>query len=277
MEELRCAAVISNLEGIKDVPFWIDDVAKPVSLPSLDRRVGRLEAAVGITPPPPVTEPSWNGLVWRIWRLRNRMPKDAIREFDTESHVAGADFRSMMPNAAEISLQDVGNALASIKMPGGRIPFAPEFDDADLSLSYVLQRLCHMAGRKNLYLDAVPVGLVDVYVLAVRLSLYVEAGGARKTTRPPLWPRPAAPVPARPAKPCCDCCGCYCHNNKVVAMPPPPGRRWTRTRGGSEASSASEREVPRKRRGWLARLCFWRRSVGDYESITSRGSSTIVD
>ncbi|KID87821.1 hypothetical protein MGU_05059 [Metarhizium guizhouense ARSEF 977] len=277
MEELRCAAVISNLEGIKDVPFWIDDVAKPVSLPSLDRRVGRLEAAVGITPPPPVTEPSWNGLVWRIWRLRNRMPKDAIREFDTEAHVAGADFRSMMPDAADISLRDVGSALASIKMPGGYPLFTPEFDSDEAQLSYSLQRLCHMAGRKNLYLDAVPVGLVDVYVLAVRLSLYVEADGARKTTRPPLCPRPA-PVPARPAKPCCDCCGCYCHNNKVVPVPvppPPQRRRWSR--GGSEASSVSEREVPRKRRGWLARLCFWRRSVGDYESITSRGSSTIVD
>ncbi|KAG8418294.1 hypothetical protein J3458_005715 [Metarhizium acridum] len=261
MEELRCAAVVSNLEGIRGISFWVEDVAKLATLPGLDRRVGRLEAAAGITPPPPVTEPSWNGLVWRIWRLRNRMPKDAIKEFEAGASVAGADFKSMIPDASGISLQDVQNALDSVRIHGGCPPLAPEVDNDDLRLSYSLQRLCHMAGRKNLYLGAVPVGLVDVYVLAVRLSLHAEVDGHTTATRPPgSWPR-FSPLPARPpAKPCCDCCGCYCHSN-VVPVPPRQRRRWNRR--SSSASSASETSVPRKRPRVAGKTVLLEEEVGE--------------
>lgn len=289
MEELRCAAIIANLEGIKHLAMWMGEFTKSTSIANLDNRVRRLETSFCITPPPPVTEPTWKGLVWRVWRLRSRIPRDTVNELEADASTAGKDLVSMIRDSSEITLADVTSAVHSIK---GVKKLDPDdkFDSDDAQLSYCLQVLCNVIGENQSLLGCIPMTIVDIYATAVRVSIQFEKNGRwgphLPGMRPPLVP---ARCGTKPAKPCCGCCSCFCHNNRPggITVPPParrghvPARRAPRCRERSTSSERSERFVREKpsRFGWFRKLCFWKRdAVKDDESISSSdGSRTIVD
>jgi hypothetical protein len=210
------------------------------------------------------------------------MPHNIIEEFDGENWAVGKDFKSMIPDTADITLEDVKNAIISIRVSGSYSAFPLEFESDDLQLSYSLQRVCYQAGKNHNYFNVIPVTLLDIYVAAVRLSLQAEGNGR-------LWPPPGVPgarpgrypgrYPGRRSKPCCDCCGCDCHSKVVPRVVPPPGWNLSRARPPIRADIVDAVSVSRRRSrfGWLSKLCFWRRKSSDLESVSSSASSTIVD
>ena len=284
MEELRCAAMVSCLEGMRGVFLGMCDPAKSTTLPAIETRVRSLETNFEITSPPPVTEISWKGVVWRIWRLRSRIRRTNVGNVNTDFLSGARDFESMIPNTSAITLGDLKNAIASIKT-FSPYPKWPELESDDVKLSVGLQMICHMIGQKNTnYFQELPVTLAEIYVVAVRLSIQSEnyAIGNAIPLRMPVVPPPGWLPPKQAKKLCCGGCSCSCHNNtttKPTVLVPPrrPGRRPL-SRSSSITSSVTDSGKRKGRFGWLNKLCFWRKKpVKDDVSIMSSGSSTIVD
>ncbi|KAK2591432.1 hypothetical protein QQS21_010872 [Conoideocrella luteorostrata] len=275
MAELLCAATIASLEGRAKLRFQASDDPKPTCLPSLDRRVRLLEDSARITCPPPMENVSWNGLNWRIWRLRAKqhitmMPVTCIKQDPSI-------FQAMIPDTSEISLDTIKHVFGSYNvtdLPLGSMTWVETDADQDdeTNLSLAVQALCYIAGWRGLSFEVIPTNLTDVYVAAVRLSLISETTPLARL--PAALPPPGYAGRGYGKKMCCGCCGCQCHSKPapVDILNVRPARR-------RRASFSSGRSLPARERtfgrAWLRKLCFWRKKpIMDDSSSTS--SLTIV-
>lgn len=230
-------------------------------LASLDSRLRNLEKAMYVALPTPDADPSWLGLTTRLWRLRNNILKDGIAVFLGREATAVQDFQSMLPDV-DISLDSIKKAVGSIRTLAPRTEW-PKSSSGEQMMSVILQTLCHIIGWRNNLIGKLPVTPIDMYIYAVEMSQIAEIFGQtqpRPIPRPPAGPIPIPrPIP-RNKKACCNCCACRCHSMGDVR-----GRKSSRSRPG-------------RRTKWLGRLLFWRKKpVDDTASVSSSGSSTIVD
>ncbi|EFY89536.1 hypothetical protein MAC_04391 [Metarhizium acridum CQMa 102] len=257
--ELYCAAAIANMEGCRKLPFPLTEAKETTRLPFLEDRVRTLEAAIQITQPPPDTEQSWTGLAFRIWRLRGRMQSRGMAMMLVDHPWPAQDDKSMLPNLSGISVQDIQKAIDSIRTFAPRTLW-PKEGSVDEMLSFVLQKLCHIAGWRNNSLRTIPVTPVDMYICALKQSLLAEVSG-------PVGPMPFVPPPRpQPKKLSCGCCGCTCHKAPV---------HFGILRHGHGERSLSQGS--KQKFSWLKKLLFWRKKeVDDIASTCSSGSSTAI-
>ncbi|KAI2618730.1 hypothetical protein GGS26DRAFT_352203 [Hypomontagnella submonticulosa] len=251
MADVYCACVISNIEGMRSA-----NVITPIpadfdsTLEALDSRVRRLEASFRVTPPPPLTDASWDSLTWRVCRLSR------------SSSGTGLKKAPALGNAASLPL--LKSAIATINTQS-RVPWPG--DDAvgeKQFLGLAAQWLCHYAGQRRVEIKDPSFQLEHVCCLALDLCLETEAGFPR--TAPygrPAGPMGVPPLPPsiHPKKACCGCCSCHCHKN-------------SRSRDSSVDSDASSRRGRWSAFGWVKKLAFWRKKrVMDDDS----SMGTIVD
>lgn len=288
MAALRCAATIANIEGRQRIDLPSDGL-ETLTLSALDRRVRRLEDSLKILSPPPVMELSWDGLVWRLWRLRERV-RPAMAVLAGPPASGSSPERRLLPNPEEITLDSVKYAIESIKTPSQAMELHewPKCANDDDMLSIVVQTLCHIAGKRYSSFDDIPLTKADIYVCAVHLSLSAEASarplppGVVPLPPPAPLPLPVPPPPSfirrKPAKSCCGCCSCYCHT------PPRNPIEIRRRRARSERTVSTDsytdvRDRKKTRFGWLSKLFFWRKPKPDRRgrSLSSSSSGTIYD
>lgn len=261
--ELRCVGLIANFEGYKNLPLPQQDASKLTNLPSLEERLRAIEKAMEVVSPPPDAEPSWTGLATRLWRLRNivhtRFPGIKIGN-ETKST---EKYLELMLPVADITVEVIKKAVDGIRTVAAYIEW-PKHNNDEETISFALQKLCHIIGWGGNLLSEVPVKPVEMFICALRMTHLAELHGPGRVA--PLPPRGFIPLqpghPAKPKKACCTCCSCFCHC-------PAPVRR--------ARSSSSERSVPRvkpvRRFQWLRELFFWKKKpVDDSSSVSSAGS-----
>ncbi|KAI1085705.1 hypothetical protein F5B20DRAFT_13570 [Whalleya microplaca] len=257
MAEAYCACTVANLEGLKGIELPTGDGLRP-TLEALDKRTRKLENTEHITPPPPMLDPTWDSLTWRICRLARRPSLRSIPRFT--------------PPNIQASLSLLKCAIASIAAP---VPFVfPEKEELEETevLALAAQWLCHVTGHRGIRIHNMVLEIEPIYSLAVDLSLEGETRIPGLGLNPALGMgrRPAANVPPAvfppppPRVACCGCCACSCHSKKP-----------SKTCASSINSDSSWRD--RRERaarcsvvGWFKKLAFWRRKrIIDDSSSTS--------
>ncbi len=259
MEQLRCIAIVANLEGIRCIELP-GAAAEASSLSRLDQRVRVLETTLAITPPPPVSEPSWGSLVWRLWRVSSKT-------LGMGSVSRGERHRQQAADASLLSSEDQSRiTLDAIKETVDvctrvyRYPAWPKCATDEEMFIVLLQRLAHVMGKRHEVWDEVPTTLLDLYTAAAALSFDCEATPYRGGPQPG-WSN----IPGVRSKTCCNCCSCHCHSASGVRAPP---------RG------ITVFPVQKKKKSqWFKKLFFWRRKNkhGFRDDSSSSSFSTLAD
>ncbi|CAJ2509869.1 Uu.00g057690.m01.CDS01 [Anthostomella pinea] len=255
--ESYCANFIANLEGWKGIELPKDD-GLLATLEALDRRMRALEAMDRITPPPPMLEPSWDSLTWRVCRLANRWP--------------GRPINTVTPPFIQPSLPLLKSAIAGIVGPK---PMSwPEKEDLEEKevISRATQWLCHTAGGRVIK-ACTSFNLAGACALALDLSLEVEARpGMPLVRRPPgpVGPPIRPPIIKGPKKSCCGCCVCSCHGKEQKKTDSKRVSAWLT---GNSKSKKSHGSCGSSRvAGWFKKLAFWRRTSRCYDTDSDSGS-----
>ncbi|KAI5868013.1 hypothetical protein GGS23DRAFT_7230 [Durotheca rogersii] len=255
MAKVYCACVLSSLEGLKGLDLPTGD-GLALTEGAIDKRLRQLEPCFFVNPPPPMLEPSWDSLMWRVCRLARKAPQGPILQ-------KAPRLRGM----ASLSL--LRCVVGAIDAPAR---FAWPEKEADMEeevlLGLVGQWLFHAAGQRRFYIKEYKTELEDLCFLALDLSLESELTPHRFVNIPGRYPGHVPgllpPPPLGPRAACCGCCSCYCHKN---------GRP---RRGSGLGSSITSYSACRRRSrwrfiGWLKKLAFWRKksTMDDASSTTS--------
>ncbi|KFA68412.1 hypothetical protein S40285_10011 [Stachybotrys chlorohalonatus IBT 40285] len=262
MSHLTCVGFIANLEGWKKIDLPRDSEAT-YTLAHVDQRIRRLESSISLTPPPPLLDPTWDSIAWRLCRLRRRcLLTPAPKNLDF------AGITSLTPEPVKLSLEKVQNIIYSIPYRYGpqHVPGPIVDDDDKQAFNSLVQRLCHITGYRSLKVMDIPTTLPELYTLAVEVSIEVET-----SHYPSGLPMPPPFLGTRPGRPgyasrksCCGCCDCSCHGSSDT--------KSTTTR--SETIVGTEPFLKRLFRfGWVKRLACWsRKSDVRDDSSSSSGS-----
>ncbi|KAI0013666.1 hypothetical protein F4779DRAFT_347414 [Xylariaceae sp. FL0662B] len=249
MAEAYCASTIANLEGLKDIELPAGDELLRPTLEALDRRTRRLENIERITPPPPMLDPSWDSLTWRICRLTRRQTLRPVPR--------------LTPPYINASLGLLKSTIATITAPARLV--WPEKEDLEETavLGLAAQWLCYVAGQRLIRVHNLTTELTPICFLALDLSLEGESRvtgpGWRGVAQPP--PNPVIHT-APPKAGHCVYCSCSCHEVRPL-----------RRRASSVSSDSSWRDRRGAKKsvvGWFKKLAFWRRKriVDDASSTT---------
>ncbi|KEY71680.1 hypothetical protein S7711_10640 [Stachybotrys chartarum IBT 7711] len=262
MSQLTCVGFIANLEGWKKIDLPTDAEAT-YTLAHIDKRIRRLESSTSLTPPPPLLDPTWDSVAWRLCRLRRRCHlTPAPKNLDF------AAITSLTPEPVKLSLEKVQTIIYGIPYRNGPQHFpGPIVDDDDKqAFNSLVQRLCHIAGHRSLKVMNIPTTLPELYTLAVEVSIEME-----NSPYPLGPPMPVSFPGSRPGRPgyanrksCCGCCDCSCHRSSDTES--------ITTR--SETIVETEPFLKRLFRfGWVKRLACWsRKSDVRDDSSSSSGS-----
>ncbi|KAI1640962.1 hypothetical protein F4809DRAFT_637096 [Biscogniauxia mediterranea] len=242
MAESYCACAIANFEGLRRIDFPTGSRLR-VTLEELDGRVRRLESIDGIARPPPMQEPSWDTLTWRISRLPRSVPEMPVP--------------SRVPSYIRTSLPLLKSTAEGMPAP---VPMAwpdeSRVGEREL-LGLVVQWLCYVAGRRSFRANSIPFEVGAVCSLALDLSLSFESRPGHPLNRSPL-PMPG-PIPTGPGVPGRSCFGpCACSYEKtrlrddLRSVLDEYHRDFFRRRGAR-----------RRVAGWFKKLAFWRRKRVD--------------
>jgi hypothetical protein len=217
---------------------------------------------MSITPPPPVAEPSWSSLVWRIWRLSSkvvRLPRvtrcDPTGKADLLLHLLSPE------DTESITMEAIKDSIDRCK-EYFKYPAWPKYTTDESEFRIVLQRLAHIQGRNRMLWKQVPTTTADLYAAAADCLFDYEA--TRYSFMPPGW-RNNLQSNGRKTKGCCGCCACHCHSKSVEKRVPSGVRIYG---------------MPKKRFSfhWLKKLMFWRRDRGnDRDDRSSTISTTLAD
>ncbi|KAL7626285.1 hypothetical protein AAE478_003055 [Parahypoxylon ruwenzoriense] len=254
MAKAYCAYVISNLEGLKALSLPTGDDLD-LTETAIDRRVRRLESLYLVSPPPPMLEPSWDSLMWRVCRLACKTPPGVVLQKAPRLYT-GASLSLLKCLVASMEAQD-------------RLVW-PEKEDLEEEalLSLVGQWLLHFAGQRRFYIrKEIKLELEDLCSLALDLSLEAE-----HRPYPPgrhlglMPPRTVTTSSYGPKAACCGCCSCYCHNSK--------SRRDSSVDSYNSLHKRRQWNTRWQIAGWFKKLAFWRkkRAVDDASST----SGTVV-
>lgn len=282
--QLRCLGVLSNIEGTRHakLPEFSDGKA------DVHARVCALEHLHRITPPPPMQEPDWDSLAWRIRRIAKRADKAGGTPVPRVTVDWQSSGNEKLTAGGDATLARVHDIVASVG-PQNYAAWADAAKDPDADLSRTVQRLCFLAGAHRIRLEAVPTTVGELYAAAVEVALETEGPPAFSGPPPPPPGFPGAAGPNGPWPCRRPGCLCTCHHGRAPApgppfFPPPVGPRFpgrARRPSVSSASSSSSRSssIVRRRKpslarrvfgfGWLRPLACWRRKrVVDDSSST---------
>jgi hypothetical protein len=307
---LNFAGIIANLQGILHMDL---DPAAPMTLTDLDQRLRRLEDSQNITPLPPLLEPTWDVLAWRLCRLSqspsyrdpNHGPIIRVRELIPRvpfSSLIGVDDKAhddldldTTIGQPVITLQKVSDIVYSIKYTTRPRPSrasshpttAPILKGPeDKDFAHTMQRLLHVAGDHGLAVKAVPTTVAQLYALAADIAIHIEAKQAG-LGRPPPAPSPCGypgtPGPIPPNWPLARPRPLGAHIVDAAPYKPRRGKKAARSISdissvsGTTASSISDRRKGVLRRvfgfGWVKSLMCWRKE----RVFDDDDSSRIVD
>lgn len=264
MEVLRPAAWIAYLEGLQNLP--LPDNLHLVTPIIMDKRLRILERKLNITPPPPLTEVTAHGLVWRIGQA------SAASNHGPWPRCIPLGYAEMMtPSDVTLSLDGlaciVDDILKDCAIPWygkgmGEVCQKDQDNDGDShgDLRAIVQKLYYISGKKR-YLppDVVPGELLELYAFAAQLMFRIRYA---ERFAPVIRQHPVGMPP----------------RVKVVRGDQP--RQKARSQSPSTDSSRSFRRYKKPSRlGWLSKLLFWRTETKskpkrDDESDTS---AEIVD
>ncbi|CEJ92600.1 hypothetical protein VHEMI08241 [[Torrubiella] hemipterigena] len=242
MEMLRPAAWIAYLEGLQNLP--LPDNLHLVTPFSMDKRLRALERRLNITQPPPLTEVTTHGLVWRIGQANAASNHGAWPRYITLGY---ADI--MTPSDVTLSLDGlaciVDDILRDCAIPcyGKGIDDVCQKDqdndgDCHEDLRAIVQKLYYITGRKR-YLppDFVPAELLAIYAFAAQLMFRIRYA---ERFAPVIRQHPVGIPPGI----------------RIVGDQP---RQKARSKSPSTDSSRSFRRYKKPSRfGWLSKLLFWR-------------------
>ncbi|KAI1335494.1 hypothetical protein F5Y15DRAFT_419788 [Xylariaceae sp. FL0016] len=284
MAEAYCAATISNIEGWRRIQLPTGDSWR-VNLENLDHRLRRLENIARISSPPPMVEPCWDSLTWRVCRLQQGMACPSFARAGP-LHISP----SMILLKKTTSVLRITAPMA-VTRGTESWPETESFSKSEQEaeeqtiLTYVTQWICHLAGQHCYKIvpgaDFELADLRKVCVLALELSLAAEP--PRST--PGMMRNTGVQSDMAISRNCYGCCGCVYHRHQQLDSPPRSVSidRWAREPDKSVLSWLSRRKPEKSRNsGWLSKLAFWRRrSCGDSgsetSSIGSGSSSTVLD
>lgn len=278
MTESSCAHRIANLEGRKRFKYRDSSETKG-TLQALDIRLQRLETASGFRLMPPMLQPTLESLDYRIHQVENGF-------IGVTTNLTFGDTKTTTP--VPKTLEDVEfvskrvytlvNGLTpAFELPAGFLASASERNEAEELLD-IAQRLCFIAGLRDLKVADFDDTVLQVYELAVLLTLSLSQSALLHHGRHPMIRRMGPPPPPpqlshgscpgsmnRTVK-CGHCCSCDCRGKRT-------GRGASPTFGIIPAS---------KNRRWWFRLgsvkklwCFGRR--GTASSLTSSSTDTLTD
>ncbi|KAI5928602.1 hypothetical protein F4810DRAFT_12307 [Camillea tinctor] len=257
MAQSFCACAIANFEGLRRIDLPTGDRLK-VTLEELDSRVRRLESIDGIARPPPMQEPSWDTLTWRISRLPRSFPEVSVP--------------NRVPSYIKTSLPLLKSTTESMQSP---VPIAWP-DESKLGekevLSQVVQWLCYIAGRRSFRVNSIPFEVGAVCSLALDLSLNSESRPGHPFNRCPIpAPRPVPMGPGIPGRSYFHPCICPYQKSRLK---------------DDLRSILDEYNKDCRRRGarWrvascLKKLAFWRRKPvkdNDASTISTLSSDTLA-
>ena len=271
LRHIRCACVISNLEGRCRIEPDESIIAPvPTTIDALNKRLRVLELRQDIKGALPTDAATWDSLAWRLSRLDKMVCNIGVPRMNfVTSRAIKPSLFSQLASSDDVSLEmaaevidDVASRWSDVNLP----PLSKKASSGEgAAYGMVIQRLYYLAGRQAIRPDTFPATTQDLFTLAVEFSLDVESGGL---PRPPVpihnpWmrPPPGAKVPKAGKRSCCGCCSCSCHPHEVRRD------KWMAA-------------VKRKRFslfGWVKKLACWRRKtiVDDSSSSSSIVSSTL--
>ena len=263
MEQLRYLATVANLEGLQsiDLPDITSDAS---SLAHLDQRVRALEAAMTITPPPPIENPSWSSLVWRLWRLNSRAVRlpNVTSSDPTDEAVLQLDLFSP-EDTKNITMDVIKDTIGRCTLYVTDPAWPKMTTDDNTEFSIVLQRLAHMQGKDRKLWNKAPTTMAGLYAAAAKWLFECEAKRypGVGVPPPPGWHNVWQPR-RRATKGCCGCCACNCHDRSFRKRVPPGVRIY---------------HLPKRRvSGLMRKLMFWRRDKKDDRDDGSSTTSTML-
>ncbi|KAI0603433.1 hypothetical protein F4775DRAFT_32097 [Biscogniauxia sp. FL1348] len=260
MAESYCACAIANFEGLRHIDFPTGNRLR-VTLEELDSRVRRLESTDGIARPPPMQEPSWDTLTWRISRLPRPVPETPVPR--------------RVPSYLSTSLALLKSTAEGMPAPVPTIDWPDESkadeDEREL-LSRVAQWLCYVAGRRSFRVDSVPFEVGAVCSLALDLSLSFESRPGHPLNRRP-FPAPG-PFPTGSGVPGRSYFGpCVCSYQKARL------RDDLRSILDEYNRDCGRRGARWRVTGWFKKLAFWRRrrvDEDDASTVSTLSSDTLA-
>lgn len=300
MEEVHCASLIAHLEGWHRLELPGD--FPELGLRSLERRVLALEVKAGIATPPPFEELTWNGVVWRLWRVRHQstdfhhmnQPAPAGRTEENarmwKDDMSMANLRRVV-DALSPDLPLLAASPAPHTKQGDKLEseMMTETDGAgDDGMGALVQKLAYMAGRSGMSFTHGPMTMAKAYAYVAELSF--SGGYCFVNQRPPRLAFPPPPNNFRPVVP--PPFGVPVQGNKFAqpkqkfftaarnkSKPRPPSARDSETLRGRSSSTASDvilstNKGSSSKFGWMRKLMFWRRNRSSSRSSRSSGSSS---
>lgn len=256
MSSLFCIGLLAQLEGYKNLELP-SSYEGEITLAHLDIRTRALENHSKIATPPAVLDPTWESLVWRLRRLE-RWIGGSLTTIDPVS-----TSHNLFPTQASPSLEKLKTVVFSIPYPQGCLA-QPQYreDVEDEAISVMLQRVCHVAGRRGYKFLNIPRDRMQLWNAAVLVSIELEVP---RSCRPPPPGFPSPPWPSRPQQKlaCCGCCSCACHRSFK--------NKTDKSEGSvSDASCREKQSLVKKllQFAWLRKLVCWRKKK-DWDSDSS--------
>lgn len=242
MEMLRPAAWIAYLEGLQSLP--LPDNLHLVNPFIMDKRLRALERKLNITPPPPLTEVTAHGLVWRIGQASAASTPGGWPCYIPLGYadmMSSSDIALSLDGLACI----VDDILKDCTMPCyrkemGEVCQKDQDNDGDShgDLRAIVQRLYYISGKKR-YLppDVVPAELLELYAFAAQLMFRIRYANR---FAPVIGQHPVGMPPG-------------------IRLAQHQPRQKARSKSPSTDSSRSFRRYKKPSRfSWLSKLLFWR-------------------
>lgn len=247
---IKCASMIAYLEGLASLP--LPKTAHDLSLSGLEKRTAALERHFLIESPPPFETASWNGLVWRVWRLRD---KNLYSGPGRSIQIVFEQCDGMIGDA--ISMEDLHRAVANfdVELPALKCPRCEgeesvESGSEQACLGALAQKLSYISAVNRQQFPCYKWTKNTILLYAALLSFTVSSRrpGPRPYLPPPNWPTPNGPA-AR------------------ASVPAQVMRYDKKTRKSSQKSSSN----------WLRKLMFWQKKKAMYSDSSSSSSREIID
>ncbi|OAA79804.1 hypothetical protein LEL_03290 [Akanthomyces lecanii RCEF 1005] len=244
---IHCASAIAFLEGRHRLPLPRN--AHDITLPNLSRRLLAIEHKLDDVPTPsPFEVSTWNGMVWRLWRIQAKHAETPIIREKLDLMAGEAAEDELRVTRLEGLLDTLSADLPEIRCPREAEEQQGEEggEECEACARVIVQKLAYLGGSHKFFAPFVG-SYSKRYIYAYAASLSIGINVSRAAAKPPLCPWPSRGTMD----------GCYAGYPDSTARPepypkapPPPGP-------AVPSRSPSERG---RRRAWV-------------QSLTDRGAS----
>ncbi|KAJ3477523.1 hypothetical protein NLG97_g8816 [Lecanicillium saksenae] len=254
---IKCASMIAWLEGVAQVP--LAKTAHDLSFSALEKRTVALEGRTGIASPLPFEVASWNGLVWRVWRIHSKN----LHYLGRNVHVCFEQYQGMTEDVDSLfdlrrAVDCIDGGLPALKCSKCEGEEKLESGSEQACLGALIQKLSYISALQYQVFPNYTWTKSTIFMYAAALSFQIANKGPVPRpfiAPPPGWSSSNQPagqgrIPAQAKQP----------RSGTRTMPPPKFQAFFAGRKRKHSSS------------WLSKLLFWRKKKA-VDSDSSSGSS----